>query len=259
MNPNMLHFISKIVLGEADDTVHWRLIKYSRGNFEGGVIEAKVKGSSITIGGSPEYEDLIGAILAEHAPDQFEFKISGMIRCTKDQSALLNSIGLDAQMKRVKGKERYEAKFIDKTVSTKMLREIYSRLMGECNILLTVKPTAGGKEWSMSTKKDYPRPPTKGELKEPDTDFCKAVLPASEETIREVFSAIIPDLKNEPQTSFKQLRAANLYRINEIILPENKDKLDYNEIRTMAKRKGVLARKISIDGKEVTKEIGFCV
>jgi hypothetical protein len=255
----MLHFISKIVLGEADDTVHWRLIKYSRGDFGGGVIEAKVKGNSLAIGGSPEYEDLIGAILAEHAPAESEFKITGMIRCTKDQDAVFRTLGLDAEMKRAKGKERYEAKLVDKTVGAKVLREIYARLMGECNILLTVRLASGGKEWSMSTKKDYPRPPTKGELKEPDTDFCKAVLPASEETIREVFSAIVPDVQNEPETRFKQLRVANFYRINEIVLPENKDKLEFNEIRTIAKRKGVLTRKISIDGNEVTKEIKFCV
>lgn len=255
----MLHFISKIVLGEADDTVHWRLIKYSRGDFQGGVIEARIKGSSLTLSGSPEYEDLIGSIFAEHAPDQFEFKISGLIRCTKDQSTLLKSIGLDAQMKRAKGKVRYEVKLIDKTANTKMLREIYSRLMGECSILLTAKPAAGGKEWSMSTKKDYPRPPTKGELKGPDTDFCKAVLSSSEDTKRKVFSAILPDLGSETQTNFKQLRVENLYRVDEIVLPENKDKLDYNEVRTTAKRKGVLTRKISIDGNEVTKVFEFCV
>jgi hypothetical protein len=259
MNADMLHFISKIVLGEADDTVHWRLIKYSKGDFEGGVIEAKVKASSVTLGGSPEYEDLIGSLLAELAPDQLEFKISGTIRCSKDQSALLGNIGLGVQMKRAKGKERYEAKLIDKSANAKMLREAYSKLMGECNILLTVKPTSGGKEWSMSTKKDYPRPSTKGELKAPDIDFCKAVLSSSEDLIKRVFSAILPDLRNDTQTSFKQLRVANMYRISEIVLPENREKLGYNEIRTMAKRKGVLTRKISIDGKEVTKEIQFCV
>jgi len=254
----MLHFISKIVLGEADDTVHWRLIKYSKGDFEGGVIEAKTKGGSLALGGSPEYEDLIGSVLAELAPDQLEFKISGTIRSSKDQNVLLRNIGLDVQMKRAKGKERYETKLVDKTANTKMLRETYSKLMGECNILLTIKPTLGGKDWSMSTKKDYPRP-TKGELKAPDIDFCKAVLPSSEDLMKKVFSAILPDLRNDAQTSFKQLRVANQYRISEIVLPENKDKLGYNEIRTIAKRKGVLTRKISIDGKEVTKEIQFCV
>jgi hypothetical protein len=254
----MLHFISKIVLGEADDTVHWRLIKYSKGDFEGGVIEAKVKGGSLTLGGSPEYEDLIGSLLAEHAPDQLEFKISGTIRCSKDQTALLRSIGIDSQMKRAKGKERYETKLIDKAANTQMLREVYDKLMGDCNILLTVKPVEGGKEWSMSTKKNYPRPSTKGELKPSDTDFCKAVLSSSEDVIREVFQAILPDLQDETH-AFKQLRVANVYRINEIVLPENRNKLDFNEIRTIAKRKGVLTRKINIDGKEVAKEIEFCV
>jgi hypothetical protein len=255
----MLHFISKIVLGEADETVHWRLIKYSKGDFEGGVIEAKVKGSSLTLGGSPEYEDLIGAFVAEHAPDQLEFKISGTIRCSEDQSALLRGVGLDAQMKRPKGKERYEAKLIDKAATTKVLREVYSKLMGHCNILLTVKPVSGGKEWSMSTKKDYPRPSTKGELKEPDTDFCKAVLPSSADLIKEVFLAVLPDLGKQAETNFKQLRVANLYRINEIVLPEDREKLGYSEIRMIAKRKGVLTRRMSIDGKEITKEIGFFV
>jgi hypothetical protein len=254
----MLHFISKIALGKPDEAVHWRLIKYSKGEFEGGVIEAKVKGTLLTIGGSPEYEDLVGGILAEHAPDQLEFRVSGTIRSKKDQSDLLVSIGLDAEMKQKKGKETYEAKLADKTISTKTLRDIYSKLMDDCSILLTVKPTSGGKEWSMSTKKEYPRPPTKGELKAPDTEFCKAVLPVTDEIMKGVLSAVIPDFKNEFQTKFKQMRVANSYRINEIVLPDEKEKLDYSKIRTKAKRKGVLTRKIEVDGKQLNKEVEFC-
>ncbi len=254
----MLHFISKIALGKSDEAVHWRLIKYSKGEFEGGVIEAKVKGNSMTIGGSPEYEDLVGEILAEHAPDQFAFRVSGAIRSSKDQSDLLKSMGLDTEMKQKKGKGRYEAKFADKTISTKTLRDIYFKLMNGCNILLTVKPASGGKEWSMSTKKDYPRPSTKGELKAPDTDFCRALLPVSEEIMKGVLSAVIPDLKNESQTAFKQLRVSNSYRINEIVLPDEKEKLDFGKTRIKALRKGVLTRKIEVDGKQVIREVEFC-
>lgn len=258
MNRSMLHFISKIALGKPDEAVHWRLIKYSKGQFEGGVIEARVKGNSLTIGGSPEYEDLVGGILAEHAPDQFEFIVSGTIRSSKDQSDLLKSIGLGAEMKQKKGKERYEAKFADKTIPAKTLRDIYSKLMDDCNILLTAKPVSGGKEWSMSTKKDYPRQSTKGELKAPDTEFCRAVLPVTEEIMKGVLSTVIPDLKNEFQTTFKQLRVANSYRINEIVLPDEQENLDFGKIRIKAMRKGVLTRKIEVDGKQLIKEVEFC-
>lgn len=64
----MLHFTSKLALGKPDDAVHQRLVKYSKGDFDGPVIELAVRGKTLTMNGSPEYEDAIGWILASLAP-----------------------------------------------------------------------------------------------------------------------------------------------------------------------------------------------
>lgn len=256
---SMLHFTSKLALGKADETVHRRLMKYSKGEFEGPVIEVNIKGKTLAINGSAEYEDLIGWIFAHNAPHQLEFRVTGGIKCVKDQTEVLRNAGLNIQMSKAKGKAMYDAKFSDNVTLAKTLRDVYSKLVSECLVLLSVKPVSGGREWSMSTKKDYPRPPTKGELKGPGTDFCKAVLPVSDELTRGVLSEVVPDFKDEIQGSFKQLKVENYYRINEVVLPEGKEKLGFAEIRLKAKKKGLLVRKATVDGKELIKEVQFCV
>lgn len=256
---SMLHFTSKVALGKADETAHRRLVKYSKGEFEGPIIEVNVKGETLAINGSPEYEDLIGWILAHHAPDLLEFRVSGRVKCVEDQTEVLRNAGLDIQMRKAKGKATYEAEFSDNVMLTKTLRDVYSKLAGECLILLTVKPISAGRGWNMSTKKDYPRPPTKGEFKGPRTDFCKAILPVSDQLTKGVLLDVVPDFEDEIQGSFKQLKVENYYRINEVVLPEGKERLSFTEIRLNAKRKGVLFRKVTVDGKELTKEAQFCV
>ena len=255
----MSHFTSKLALGKSDNAVHMKLTKFSKGDFDGPAIEVSAKGKSMTMNGSAEYEDIIGSILANLAPPQLELKISGSVASNNDHSETLRSVGLDLNMKHPKGKTRYEVKIAEKTILAEKLRDLYSKLMGESTILLTIKPVSGGKDWSMSTKKSYPRPATKGDLKGPDTDFCKAVVPVSDEGTRLVLSEVVPDFKDLPQGTFKQLELSNLYRITDVILPENRGELDFAEVRIKAKRKGVLVRKVSIDGREFTKEMEFSV
>jgi hypothetical protein len=259
LSSGMAHFISKLVLGQADDSVHWRLVKYSKGEFEGNVIEVKARGKSIAISGSPEYEDLIGWILFRYAPAELEFKVTGSIKSAKDHTDILQGVGLDVAMSRPKGKAKYNAKIDGITVPARTMRDVYSSLMDDCNILFTAKIASGEKEWSLTTKKDYPRPSTKGELKEPDTDFCKATLPTSSEAMEGILSEVVPDLRSEFHGPFKQLRVTNSYRVNEIVLPESKGESDAAQVRILAKRKGVLSRKVLVDGKESAREIEFCI
>jgi hypothetical protein len=254
----MSHFTSKLALGKPDHVVHQKLVKFSKGNFDGPVIEVNAKGKTLIMNGSAEYEDIIGWIMASLAPPQLELKITGSIKSNEDESETLRSLGLDLRMKKPKGKSRYEVKIGEKTLVAEKLKDLYSSLMEESIILLTVKPIPGGKEWSMSTKKSYPRPAMKGDLKGPDTDFCKAVIPVSEEAIKTVLSEVAPDFADVVERSFKQLRVVNLYQISDVILPENEQNLDFAEVRTKAKRKGLLIRKVSVDGKEFTKEVEFC-
>lgn len=256
---DMMHFTSKLALGKADETVHRRLVKYSKGEFEGPAIEVSVKGKTIAVNGGPEYEDLIGSILVNHAPDQLEFRVSGGMKCTVDESEVLGNAGLGIKTSRKKGKSTYEAKFSDNLIAAKTLRDIYSKLVTTCLLFLTVKPASGGKEWSMTTKKDYPRPSPKGEPKGSGTDFCKAILPASDKLAEDVLSEVVPDFRGEIKGPFKQLKVENLYKISEVVLPEGNERLGFTEIRLKAKKKGVLVRKATVDGRELTKETQFCI
>lgn len=195
--------------------------------------------------------------LGESCSSQLELRVAGSIRSSENHSESLKGAGLDLEMKKAKGKARYEVKIGEKVLAAEKLRDLYLKLMGQSIILLSVKPVSGGKEWSMNTKKAYPRPAGKGDLKGPDTDFCKAVIPVSEETILRVLSDVVPDFKEEIQSPFKQLRVANLYQITDVILPENKDSLDFTGVRLKAKRKGILTRKVAVDGKEISRKVEF--
>jgi hypothetical protein len=222
-------------------------------------MEVSAKGKTLSMNGSAEYEDIIGSLLANLAPLQMEFKISGSLTSSEDRSDVLRNLGLDLTMKRSKAKSRYEVKISERTLPTEKLRDLYYKLMGKSVILLTAKPVSGSKEWSMSCKKSYPRPGMKGELKGPDTDFCKAIVPASDGALRAVMSEVLPDFSELVHSPFKQLRLSNLYRITDIVLPENKQNLGFSEVRTKAKRKGLLIRKVSVDGQEFSREVDFCV
>ena len=65
----MQHFLAKIIASNGNDLssdklVHNRLVRYSKGEFDGPALKVTRKGKSITIKASLDYENIIGFLVA---------------------------------------------------------------------------------------------------------------------------------------------------------------------------------------------------
>ena len=109
-------------------------------------------------------------------------------------------------------------------------------------------------EIRLKTKKKLPRP-SKSEKKKMDDKFCQM----------EISSKYLLDLKNEffwdLNENFKKVKIKHNYEIKEIVAPDlnNSKEKDFEKIRLMSKRKGVVSRIIEFDGKQKEFKKNFVV
>jgi hypothetical protein len=223
-----MNFIKKIFQDRIDEQVHQQFVRFSKGIFtQKAIVNFKKGAAKIKVTTSFELaNDLVQFVfeLAEKA------RVSGILLSRQ----LVPGLGAGKKKKIL---FEYE---INKEMTSNEINEIaknaYSMLL-DCS--------ASGIELKM--KKKLPKP-GKGEGKVNDK-FC--VLEADlkyEPKIREEF---LFDVK-EPA---KSVQIKNAYKIEDIILP--KGEKDFEKIRILAKRKGKIIRKISIEGRETASEKAF--
>ncbi|MHA1363550.1 MAG: hypothetical protein ACTSP1_13615 [Candidatus Freyarchaeota archaeon] len=242
-----MHFLTKIIKNQVDDAVHRRFIKFSTGEFEGPTIKVNVKKSVIDFRASFDYQDFVLEFIINRVPD-VECTAKGNIFSSQDISEELKRFGI----KKVKKSRLVYKAAVRNTLSSKQLRELYASIGGHSTFLLSVQPASDS--WKISMKANFPKP--MAEPKDP-TSFCKGTIERSEENLQALIEELAPDFMDEVSLPFKSLKLTNVYHIEEIIFPENKEKLTPKEIRAQSKRKGVLSRTLEIDGQELKKEIEF--
>ncbi|MGQ9720222.1 MAG: hypothetical protein ACUVXA_02750 [Candidatus Jordarchaeum sp.] len=241
-----MHFLTKLVNNQVDDTVHRKFIKFSTGEFAGPTINIGVKKKSIDFKASFEYQDFVLEFLINSAPNM-ECTISGNIFSSEDVSEELEKLGIKLK----KTKTTYKAA-VKTSVSSEKLRGVYADIRDKSTFLISIKPGSGS--WKLAMKANFPKP--MAEAKDP-TGFCKGTIERSENILQRLIEELAPDFKKEISLPFESLSLSNMYRIDEIVFPENKDKLSPREVRLQSKRKGTLIRILEVDGNKFEKEIGF--
>ena len=285
----MKHFITKIIQGEADQSVHRRFMKFSKGDFPNGGPVLRVKASkkkTLAINGSFEYEDLIGYFIANNLPDT-TYTIGGNIY-TQPRVDLDSIQGELEEISLVNGWEKGKRdlkklfmRSMNLTLTPDELIKIYDKLSDNCYLFLTISPEKG-KEWAFKPKDKIPplkktfgkadpyeecKPDTRIKCK--NAELCqKTGICLTDRTkffnvktgVLEEFTGflemIIPDFP-ELYQSFKELLIINQYSINKLIFPEDKDSLPPQELREKIKKAGILERVVYMDEEIYSKKIEF--
>lgn len=223
-----MNFVKKIVEGKVDELVHIQFMKFSRGEFkERAILKVKKTKNKYAITSGPEFANEMVLLMAKKLGNK-STKVTGAIVSTSDLKDKVDFVDI----KQFQGVKRY---LIDKEMTggeiSNLVEKFPKTFFGlsfdvDDNNKLKIKPKApkSGK-------------PGKGD-DEPKADFCKLVT-----TDIEIGQSFVFEKEN-----FKEAKIKHNIFIDEIIMPEDKDKMTLAEIRETAKRRGRIVRFSDIDG-----------
>jgi len=223
-------FIKKIFQDQADASVHRQFVRFGKGNYPSrAVINARFSGTQLKISSTYEFANDLVEFCSSIAA---KLNVSGII-LSKEKLNLENE-------KKKSGIFSYE---INKDIGNLELKELTERAYAtllDCN--------AQGIE--LKIKKKLPKPGKSGGAKVNDK-FCVLDLDMKFYVgFKEEFFWDIP--------GFKKARADHVYLIKDIIVSKELEKeKNFDKIRQEAKRKGILTRKVLVDGKEFVKDKEF--
>jgi hypothetical protein len=232
-------FIKKIFDDKSDELVHLQFQKFSRGEFKNkAVLNLNISKAGLSISTTPEYANDLVRMLSEKLGDK-KTKVTGVLVSTRDLTGILDFV----DKKQFMGIKQY---IIDKEMSGKEIIELCDKFpqsfiglsFSTPDTELKIKPKAP-KSAKPSTKSD----------EKPKADFCK-VKTIDKNLVRN----FIFDSEVNLETN-KKIEIVHDFIIEDIILP--KDEKDFAKMREMAKRKGKIVRRLSIDGKAIKKEKNF--
>jgi len=212
-------FIKKILEGRTDEQAHSQFVRFGKGRYAGRAALSLVKNEKIKLSGSYEYANDFVLLIAELG----DAKFSGII-LSKEKLNLqgkvkagINECGFDGDSSKVK----------------EIKDKAYFMLLD-----------AEGLGIGLKMKKKLPKLGKSGALKI-DDKFCQ--LEADLRYWSKIKEAFLWDLQE-----CKKAKISHEYIIDEIILP--KGEKDFEKIRLLARRKGKLIRKLTIDGQEKISE-----
>jgi hypothetical protein len=229
--------IKKIFNKEFDEEVHSDFLKFGKGEFQDKyLIEAKKQKDNWTIKTGPEF--------ANHFVKMLLKDVSGLIPM---KGVIVTTLKLESEIgfpiKKVGNFQGIRKIEIDTEVSPK---EILGLMEKYPRVFFALSFSVNGNDLKIKPKAPKSAKPSAGD-KEAKAEFC-SLKTSSSEIIKEIFFDF-PD--------FKEISIRHTIKVNEMIYPSNVESLKPEEIRLQSKRKGVVVRKIMIDGREEVKEAEF--
>lgn len=263
----MEHYLASIIAAKGKDLsaskpVHNRFVRYSKGSFDGPKIKITRKGKSITVKSSVDYENILGFLVLSSIKASV-VSVEGNITAFEDPKPVMNTAIPAARQGQVLLDEKKNNWILDMSGawSKAELNKIYDIFDQRRGYILLSLSDAADSSISFKVSSKPPRPPKKTDAKvdgEPGGDadkiakavkFATAKFPNDASVLTAIIDALLPDVKKET-ANFKEVTIENDYVVSDIMIPATaKDK------RIEAIRKGVLVRKITIDG--VTKTIEY--
>ena len=228
----VIFFIKKIFKNSIDNLAHLQFVRFGKGKLENKAVLKIRKNGKIKINGNFEIVNdlvLFSMMLAKKA------KVNGLILVKEsDRQETEKILGEKAIKKR--GSWMIE---VNKELSYEEVERIRAVAF---HLLIDLE--ADGIQFK--TKKKLPKS-TRGVEKANDK-FC--TLQMDNRYWQQVKDEFLFDLPEG-----KKFEMRHIYLINEIILPQGEK--DYQKIRLLAKRKGRIIRKVTVDGKEHIDEMDF--
>ncbi|MHA1903572.1 MAG: hypothetical protein ACXADL_06090 [Candidatus Thorarchaeota archaeon] len=254
-----MNWLAKIVNGTPDDFVHAKLVKYGIGNHPGPRIVMSLSKARITFKADLDIEKTFVKAYLEGAPEE-NTKVKGMVISYVDREEEFEKLRMPIYFKKSKGKSAtsYKAK-LDEVAPLEDIRSLVEIDDPTTFFLLSMNPTSGAKPWKITTKTSFPKggPKEKEDgKKEKDPVFTKGALANSPELLDFIAKNFLPDAANEIDNKTKKIDVRNTILIEDIEIPDDPS-LSFSEKRKLAKKKGKLQRRITIDGVVFENEFPF--
>ena len=232
-----INFLRKLWSNKAEDLVHIQFQKFSKGEFKNkSVISASLSKEKYKISATYEFSNEFVMALAEKILEK-KTTVTGVIISTRDLSDEISF----KEKKQFMGVKQY---IIDAEMSGKEIITLCNKLPSS---FFALSFKTDDSELKIKTKSPKSaKPSTKGDSK-PAPDFCK-ITTTDNKLAEDILFDV--DIKN-----FKKADICHTFIIKEIILPKNES--DPSKMRELAKRKGVIIRKLVVDGKESVEEKDF--
>lgn len=272
----MVSWLAKIVNGAPDESVHAKLVKYGMGTHPGPSAVIGLSQGRITFKADFDHEKMFIQAYLRFAPAGTQ-KVIGTIITYTDRRPAYEHLTLPLSWTKTKGEGAsvFKAK-LSEVAPIEDLRALLGADDPTTFFLLSMTPRDGTKPWSITTKPSFPKasfakPGAKSDgdkgkpqeelnedkaLKPKDPTFAKGAYANTPEIVRYLLQEAVPDVLSDVTPKTKDIRISNEIVIEEIIVPED-NSLSFSEKRRIAKKKGKLVRKITIDGREHIKEFQF--
>ncbi len=229
-----MNFIKKVFDNKIDDEVHLQFQKFSRGEFlQRALIKAKKVKNTYTIFTTAEFANELVRIVAEKLGNE-STNVTGAVISTLDLAGEFKF----KSRKQFMGIKQYG---IDGYMSGYEIVNLIKKLPKAFFAL-----SFSGKEDILKIKAKAPKsakPKTKEEAPKPD--FCKLIT-TDEKIAREFVWE---------KVDFKDAEISHDFMIKEIIVPQGEK--DFAVAREKAKRKGIIIRRVTIDGMKMAIEKEF--
>ena len=232
-----MNFIKKIFEGEIDEAVHEQFVRFGKGRYGNRFIISLWKTKKIKIKTSFEFAN----DLVDLCSDFGNSKVSGFVLSKTNLSDFMSENNIEGN-----SKSKRSGLYFQNDIDNQELTKEQIKKLSEVSYLMLLD--LEGEGFSLKIKKKLPKP-GKNE-KKIDSKFCQL------EIDEKFYSKVKDDLFWDVVDS-KKININHTMTINEIIPP--KDEKDFAKIRELAKRKGKIIRKITIDGNETETEKEFIV
>jgi len=227
--------IKKIFDKVFDEEVHIELLKFGKGEFASKyLIEAKKQPGKYVIKTGAEFANQLVKMGAEKANGKI--KVTGVI-----VSTLHMDIPFSKGIKQFMGIKQYK---VDSEVESSQILDAMKKFPRAFFALSFILP-----DYELKIKAKAPKsakPSIKGE-KEQRPEFC-SLKTTDMNVIKEIFFDL---------ADFKEISIRHTIKIDQIVYPKDFTKMKPEEVREQSKRKGVIIRDITIDGKSESKEASF--
>ncbi|MFH1451657.1 MAG: hypothetical protein ABIF88_00600 [archaeon] len=230
--------IKKIFSGIYDDEVHSDFLKFGRGEYKDRyLLEGKRQANKWAIKTGPEYVNYLVRKCLEKISG--EVSVGGIIVSTTD---LRNEFNFEiVKAGNFQGIRKFQIDTIINPSEILALMEKYPRAF----YALSFK----GEDFVLKVKAKAPKSAKPGKENEdgPKAEFC-SLKTNDKELVDELFFDF---------HDFKEIKINHSIKVEDIVYPDNIDRLKPTEIREQSKRKGVVIRQVTVDGVEKVSESEF--
>jgi hypothetical protein len=252
-----MNWIAKIIEGTPDEFVHAKFMKYGIGEHPGPRVQLAFSKGKISFKADLDLEKIFLKGYLSTAP-KGSHKVSGLIESYTDRQEEFDKLRMPISWKKSKkkGATTYKAK-LKEVAPLEDIREIVEKDGPTTFFLLSMSPRDGSKPWKIKTKTSFPKAPKGGEDEEVKApNFVTGAIANTPVSFEFILNEVLPDLKDQVTHHTKKIMIRNDIIIEDIEIPEDSN-LSFKEKRKLAKKRGKLIRKISIDKAEKELEYSF--